>query len=145
MKDLKRIIEWFKSLSKRNKIIIGVIILILFGISVNNNSASYNDGIGSLTHDSSKDWNKNSTLDEIGKKVFDFVQAHPDAKKLIINIKDDCTDNKGNKNEFVSEIIFTEEDLNDFETYKDKTSFTKNSGKYVGKMIDGWKHCGGTF
>jgi hypothetical protein len=129
---------------KTRWIVTGICSLFLIG-QLGGNGASYSDGIGSLTHDSSKDWDKNHTLDEIGKKVYDFVQAHPDAKKLIITIKDQCTDNKGNKNEFTSEIIFTEEDLNDFETYKDKTSFTKNSGKYVGKMIDGWKRCGGSF
>ena len=145
MNNLKKIWNWYKSLSKRNKIILIVVIAIILGLSSRLKQASYNDGVGELTHESEHDWDKNRTLDEIGFKVFEFVKLHPDAKKLIVNVKDDCTDTKGNKSKYTSTIIFTENELNKFEEYQDKNSFTKNCGVYVGKMIQEWKPCGNQF
>jgi hypothetical protein len=145
MNSLKKIWDWYKAQSKKNKIIIGVILLILIGYSASKNQASYNDGVGELTHESKNDWNRNYTLDEIGYKIFEFVKLHNDAKKLIVNVKDECTDNKGIKSEYVSTITFSEDDLNKFEEYQDKISFTKNCSRYVAKMIEEWKPCGGSY
>jgi hypothetical protein len=142
MNDLKKIWNWMKSLSKRNKIILIVIIGIFLGLSARMKQASYNGGVGELTHASKNDWDKNRTLDEIGFKVFEFVKLHPEAKKLIVYVKDECTDTKGNKSDYVSTIIFNEKELDKFEEYQDKNYFTKNCGIYVVKMVQEWKPCG---
>ena len=142
MNDLKKIWAWFQSLSKRNKIILIVVIGILLGLSARMKQASYKDGVGELTHESKHDWDRKRTLDEIGFKVYEFVTLHPDAKKLKVNVTDECKDTKGNISNYTSTIIFTEDELNNFEEYQDKHSFTKNSGGYVVKMMKEWKPCG---
>ena len=145
MNSLKKIWHWYKAQSTTKKIIIVVILFMLIGYSASENQASYNDGVGELTHESKNDWNRNYTCDEIGYKIFEFVKLHNDAKKLIVNVKDECTDNKGNKSEYVSTITFSEGDLNKFEEYQDKTSFTKNCLHYGIIMIQEWKPCGGSY
>ncbi len=121
---------------------IAFFLLLAFGSDSKDSTVTYKDGAGQIKHDSSGDWDQESTRKKIGEKVWKFCQDHPEPTSLFISIQDECTDPKGNVSKSQSFLFFNEDDLNEFETYKDDYSFTHNCMEFL-LEIGTWQPCKG--
>jgi hypothetical protein len=103
--------------------------------------SEYNDGVGTTTHYTAKDWDRDATYRKMGEKVWKFCQDHPEAKELNLVIIDECTDSKGNSTEYSQTIVFNKEDIKTFLEYKTDTAFNENCYEF-GSLMLSWRPCG---
>lgn len=144
MSSIKKLKEWFNSLSTRNKIIVSFVIIFVLALASKNSGSEYNDGIGKITHNTSNDWDNDAMIRGIASDVFKFSSNHSDATKLILIVVDECKDEKGNKTNFESTIVFNQTEIKEFAEYKDVQSFYKNCTTFNYKLLHDWHPCGGS-
>lgn len=102
----------------------------------------YENGIGTIKHYTAKDWDKDAMIKNMGEKVWKFSCEHPDAKKLNLDIIDECKDEKGNKTNFEWSLSFNNSEIKEYSEYKDVVSFNNNCFQFDEKIRKEWWPCG---
>ena len=139
---MKKITNWFKSLSRRNKVIFIAVCIVLLGAMASNTNSSFKNGEGEITHYTAKDWDKDAMYKGLASDVLEFTTSHPDAKKLTLIIVDECTDDKGNKSNHESKLVFNQTEIEEFAEYKDADSFNENCTTFGYRLMTDWHPCG---
>lgn len=86
----------------------------------------YANGMGTLTHYSDKNKSYEFQVKEIGKEVWRFTKAHPDAKSLYLILIDDCTNKQGETVQSKTKIKCSKKELKSFSSYKNERFFNDN-------------------
>lgn len=102
---------------------------------------SYSNGIGTITHYTAKDYNRNSMLKKMGEEVWALCKDHPEVKKINLIIVDECKDSKGNIEEYSQTITFKRKSINEFLEYQTASSFNQNCYEFGLGLLE-WKPCG---
>ncbi len=124
----------------KNTFFIGLLTSFLIGCS-GNDKYTFENGVGNILHNSADDWDQDATMKKLGEKVWEFCKDNPSAKELNIVISDECKDSKGSVTNFETKIKIGQEEIKEFSSYKDASSFTKNCYEWGFKLLD-WKPCG---
>ena len=144
-KNLKKQIakkQWSEMDPKKKKlvyIVIGIFFLIII-IGDYIREPEYKNGIGTITHYTGKDWDKNAMLRKMGEEVLIFCKDHPEAKKINLVIVDECRDLKGNVEEISQTISFDRKSIKEFLKYQTVSSFNKNCYEFGIGMLK-WVPC----
>ena len=86
--------DWAEMEPKKKYLIYGVVALfvVFFLYSYYGGGSEYNNGVGTITHSTADDWNREAMLRKMGEEVWEFCQNHPEAKKIKLVVVDECKD-----------------------------------------------------
>ena len=95
-----------------------------------------------INHDGSKDWDKESTLRNVGEEVWSACFNNPNAVRVVVNISDNCNDIYGKSNIYTSSFVLKKSDINIYRKYQSASAFNSNCYEWGLKLLEEYKPCG---